>query len=82
MTAVGRARCGRSRSRWIVAFCTAACAFSAGAQQGYPGKPIWMIVPLAPGGPSDILARTMAQKLTESLKQSVVVDKRTGLRAN
>lgn len=41
-----------------------------------------MIVPLAPGGPSDILARTMAQKLTESLTQSVVVDKRTGLHAN
>jgi tripartite-type tricarboxylate transporter receptor subunit TctC len=37
-----------------------------------------LIVPLAPGGPSDILARTMAQKMTGGLGQPVVVDNRTG----
>lgn len=56
----------------------AAAALPAFAQQSYPVKPIRMIVPLAPGGPSDILARAMAQKMTESMKQSVVVDNRTG----
>jgi tripartite-type tricarboxylate transporter receptor subunit TctC len=46
--------------------------------QGYPVKPIRLLVPLAPGGPSDILARTMGQKLTENLKQTIVVENRTG----
>jgi tripartite-type tricarboxylate transporter receptor subunit TctC len=46
--------------------------------QSYPSKVIRLIVPLAPGGPSDILARTMAQQMTPGLGQPVVVDNRTG----
>ena len=46
--------------------------------QGFPSKPIRLIVPLAPGGPSDILARSMASAISPALGQSVVVDNRTG----
>jgi tripartite-type tricarboxylate transporter receptor subunit TctC len=48
------------------------------AQQNYPSKPVRLIVPLAPGGPSDILARSMAQAVSPSLGQTIVVDNRTG----
>ncbi|HYC44115.1 MAG TPA: tripartite tricarboxylate transporter substrate binding protein [Burkholderiales bacterium] len=51
---------------------------AAPAQQAYPVKPIRMIVPTAPGGGTDLLARVLAQKLTENLGQQVIVDNRGG----
>ncbi|MEI7497172.1 MAG: tripartite tricarboxylate transporter substrate binding protein, partial [Betaproteobacteria bacterium] len=42
--------------------------------QGYPNKPIRLIVPFPPGGGNDVIGRIIAQKLTERLGQQVVVD--------
>jgi tripartite-type tricarboxylate transporter receptor subunit TctC len=55
-----------------------ALAAHAADNLAYPTKLIRMIVGSAPGGPIDVVARLAAQKLTEMLGQSVVVDNRTG----
>ncbi len=49
----------------------------AGAQD-FPSKPIRLIVPFPPGGPNDIIARAVGQKMSEILKQPVLIDNRGG----
>ena len=48
------------------------------AQQNYPARPVRLIVTVPPGGAADLVARVMAQKLSEAMGQTVVVDNRGG----
>src|SRR4029079_672755 len=59
----------------------AAVATSAFAQ-GYPSKPAKVIVPYPPGGPTDIVARVVSQKLSDQMGQQFIVENRPGAGGN
>lgn len=62
----------------LLSILLACLAGTANAQDTYPAKPLRLVVPLPPGGPTDYLARTVARNLAVALNQPVVVDNKPG----
>lgn len=73
-----QAKISRVAIRSIAIAAAVICAVGSAAAQDYPSKPVRIVVPFAPGGGTDLSARIIAQKLTESLGANFVVDNRPG----
>jgi tripartite-type tricarboxylate transporter receptor subunit TctC len=65
-------------ARCVAALLALVAAAAPGFAQDYPAKPVRVIVPTAPGGMADILARHFGQKFGEKIKQPVIVENKTG----
>ena len=70
------------RSMQALVFALLACIAAGAAAQAYPTRPVRFILPTAPGGAADLTARVIAEKLTESMGQSVYVDSKPGAGGN
>jgi tripartite-type tricarboxylate transporter receptor subunit TctC len=70
------------RENILAGFVLAWLVVGAAFAQSYPAKTIRMVMPFPPGGPTDIVGRLVAQKLSEQIGQSVVADSRPGASGN
>ncbi len=66
----------------IVLLIAAAAILSAAQAQTFPAKPMRLVLPFPPGGPTDLLGRALAQKLGEQMGQTMVADNRPGAGGN
>ncbi|HEY3565651.1 MAG TPA: tripartite tricarboxylate transporter substrate-binding protein, partial [Casimicrobiaceae bacterium] len=64
--------------RMPVAVLAAAFALTAGAADEYPSRPVKIIVPFAAGGPADVYARYLADRLQKSMGQPFVIENKPG----
>src|SRR6187431_2186960 len=71
-------RHARSATIALLGAATVLLPSGAASAQNYPSQPVKMIVGLAPGGSNDIIARVVAQKLTERLGQPFIVENKAG----
>jgi tripartite-type tricarboxylate transporter receptor subunit TctC len=68
--------------RTLLGLAAAACLPMAAWAQAYPSKPITLLVPFPPGGPTDLVARVLAKKMSEQMGQSIVIDNKPGANGN
>jgi tripartite-type tricarboxylate transporter receptor subunit TctC len=82
MQALAKAIAARCLTIWFVLLAVTtllvASAQIAGAEEAYPSRPIRLIVPFPPGGPTDVMGRLISQALSDKLGQQVYVDNRPG----
>jgi tripartite-type tricarboxylate transporter receptor subunit TctC len=72
----------RAKSLTFVAALLAVCASSSALAQAWPQRPIKVVIPFPPGGPTDLVMRTAAEKIQTILKQPVVIDNQPGAGGN
>src|SRR5512133_184389 len=72
----------RFMNAMLVAACVSSTAIAAEPTTAYPSKPLRLIVPFPPGGPADVLARVVGDKIGASMGKPVVVENRAGAGGN
>jgi len=72
----------RAKSLTFVAALLAVCASSSALAQAWPQRPIKVVIPFPPGGPTDLVMRTAAEKIQIILKQPVVIENQPGAGGN